>query len=374
MSLHKSIMDIGKGKDSERKKLRNELKTDVSKVEQKYAPGTIFPEVPVTDLTKADTYNADDLAKGLGQGGATKTLPAMKYSPEIERLQKNALRLQIQNTYPGRAISDAEVETAWELRKEIMIRDFDQWVMTAFDLKQPGVAKMLEEYYPEILERITNMIDQDLEIIKHDKYHKVFFPGNYEDLVMRWSRERGWIKTMDEIERENVAKLRYGGDDGKAFRAGYTPDLAPMFNGPEALLSNDLNRPFGRNDVDFGRGNPFGAMFHDTHGTRGPALPTSVGYSDANLLPRVVNPAAIQQQGGAGMFTGLAEDRQAIADARGVGSSRFASITDLKASIKKLVTGDDGGLKRTKEFMQGQATALSEGYTKAAEVYRGRGR
>eukprot|EP00741_Cyanophora_paradoxa_P022615 tig00000248_g21840.t1 len=218
----------------------------------------------------------------------------MKYTPQMEKLMRMGIRQQLQNAYPNRQINEEDVENAFALRKEIMIRDFDQWAMTAFDLKQPGVAKMLEEYYPELLERITNMIEQDIEIQRFDKYQKVFFPMNYDDLVMKWARERGWIKTMEESRRRTcwgppgaTARrcCRQGG-----FRAGYTPDLSPMFNAQTANISSEHNRPYGRNDVDFSKGNPFGAMLMDQQGTRGPALPTAWPYADQNLLPRVVNP------------------------------------------------------------------------------------
>eukprot|EP00741_Cyanophora_paradoxa_P015259 tig00000194_g14729.t1 len=96
---------------------------------------------------------------------------------------------------------------------------------------------------------------------------------NYDDLVMKWARERGWIKTMEEIEKENLLGPagRYGPVDaaGKGgFRAGYTPDLSPMFNAQTANISSEHNRPYGRNDVDFSKGNPFGAMLMDQQGTR----------------------------------------------------------------------------------------------------------
>eukprot|EP00741_Cyanophora_paradoxa_P024282 tig00021761_g23449.t1 len=145
----------------------------------------------------------------------------------MEKLMRMGIRQQLQNAYPNRQINEEDVENAFTLRKEIMIRDFDQWAMTAFDLKQPGVAKMLEEYYPELLERITNMIEQDIEIQRFDKYQKVFFPMNYDDLVMKWARERGWIKTMEEIEKENLlgpagryAKETAASEEGRPAKEG----------------------------------------------------------------------------------------------------------------------------------------------------------
>eukprot|EP00741_Cyanophora_paradoxa_P025141 tig00000342_g24267.t1 len=256
-----SMMDIGEGSKKQRQALKNDLKADMDGIVNKYLPGTIMPEVPVVDGTKADIYTPEDKARGLGlSGGETKTLPAMKYTPSMEKLMRMGIRQQLQNANPGRTINEEDVENAFSLRKEIMIRDFDQWAMTAFDLKQPGVAKMLEEYYPELLERITNMIEQDIEIQRFDKYQKVFFPMNYDDLVMKWARERGWIKTMEEIEKENL--LGPAGRYGRrrrtpGLRAGYTPDLSPMFNAQTANISSAVNKPYGRND---------------------------------NLLPRVVNP------------------------------------------------------------------------------------
>eukprot|EP00741_Cyanophora_paradoxa_P013526 tig00020693_g13060.t1 len=41
-----------------------------------------------------------------------------------------------------------------------------------------------------------------------------------------------------------------------------------MFNAQTANISSEHNRPYGRNDVDFSKGNPFGAMLMDQQGTR----------------------------------------------------------------------------------------------------------
>eukprot|EP00741_Cyanophora_paradoxa_P023469 tig00021586_g22671.t1 len=289
MTKGHSMMDIGEGSKKQRQSLKNDLKGEVTGIIEKYAPGTIMPEVPVLDPSKADVYTPEDVARGLGVSGTnTKALPAMKYTPQMEKLMRMGIRQQLQNAHPGRTINEEDVENAFSLRKEIMIRDFDQWAMTAFDLKQPGVAKMLEEYYPELLERITNMIEQDIEITRFDKYQKVFFPMNYDDLVMKWARERGWIKTMEEIERENL--LGPAGRYGQNLRAGYTPDLSPMFNAQTARLTNAANTPYGRKDIDFSKGNPFEAVLMDMQGTRGPAISTAVPYHDQNLLPAITNP------------------------------------------------------------------------------------
>eukprot|EP00741_Cyanophora_paradoxa_P019690 tig00021137_g19007.t1 len=295
MTKGHSMMDIGEGSKKQRQSLKNDLKGEVTGIIEKYAPGTILPEVPVTSLDKADVYTPEDRARGVGLTAVpTKTLPAMKYTPQMEKLMRMGIRQQLQNAYPNRQINEEDVENAFSLRKEIMIRDFDQWAMTAFDLKQPGVAKMLEDYYPELLERITNMIEQDIEIQRFDKYQKVFFPMNYDDLVMKWARERGWIKTMEEIEKENLLGPagRYAQDTAgpRGLRAGYTPDLSPMFNAQTANISSGINKPYGRNDVDFSKGNPFNAILMDQQGTRGPALATSTPYADQNFLPAVVNP------------------------------------------------------------------------------------
>eukprot|EP00741_Cyanophora_paradoxa_P015258 tig00000194_g14728.t1 len=125
MTKGHSMMDIGEGSKKQRQSLKNDLKGE------------------------ADIYTPEDQARGLGLTALpTKTLPAMKYTPQMEKLMRMGIRQQLQNAYPNRQINEEDVENAFALRKEIMIRDFDQWAMTAFDLKQPGVAKMLEEYYP----------------------------------------------------------------------------------------------------------------------------------------------------------------------------------------------------------------------------------
>eukprot|EP00741_Cyanophora_paradoxa_P025133 tig00000342_g24261.t1 len=339
MTKGHSMMDIGEGSKKQRQSLKNDLKADMDGIVNKYLPGTIMPEVPVVDGTKADIYTPEDKARGLGlSGGETKTLPAMKYTPSMEKLMRMGIRQQLQNANPGRTINEEDVENAFSLRKEIMIRDFDQWAMTAFDLKQPGVAKMLEEYYPELLERITNMIEQDIEIQRFDKYQKVFFPMNYDDLVMKWARERGWIKTMEEIEKENLLGPagRYGQTEAnpQGLRAGYTPDLSPMFNAQTANISSAVNKPYGRNDVDFSRGNPFGAMLLDQPGTRGPALPTATPYADQNLLPRVVNPLPALQSNQ--LATPFEKGRMEALRARGRQITMLAETNARKAEMYDL--------------------------------------
>eukprot|EP00741_Cyanophora_paradoxa_P016991 tig00020951_g16412.t1 len=366
MTKGHSMMDIGEGSKKQRQSLKNDLKGEVTGIIEKYAPGTIMPEVAVTDKTKADVYTPEDKARGLGWNEAvdTKALPAMKYTPQMEKLMRMGIRQQLQNAYPSRTINEEDVENAFALRKEIMIRDFDQWAMTAFDLKQPGVAKMLEEYYPELLERITNMIEQDIEIQRFDKYQKVFFPMNYDDLVMKWARERGWIKTMEEIEKENLLGPvgRYGSAN---LRAGYTPDLSPMFNAQTAQISGPGNLPYGRNDIDFSKGNPFNAILMDQHGTRGPAMATSVPYADQNLLPSTVNP-----------MEGLGADQAdsmlmgQIAASRGRGTVPGAPDTEqvgLRAAIQNLV-----GITTARQAQVRTQTAanMSEAYKLAADQYR----
>eukprot|EP00741_Cyanophora_paradoxa_P017981 tig00021036_g17364.t1 len=322
-----------------------------------------MPEVPVVDGTKADIYTPEDKARGLGlSGGETKTLPAMKYTPSMEKLMRMGIRQQLQNANPGRTINEEDVENAFSLRKEIMIRDFDQWAMTAFDLKQPGVAKMLEEYYPELLERITNMIEQDIEIQRFDKYQKVFFPMNYDDLVMKWARERGWIKTMEEIEKENLLGPagRYGqtAANPQGLRAGYTPDLSPMFNAQTANISSAVNKPYGRNDVDFSRGNPFGAMLLDQPGTRGPALPTATPYADQNLLPRVVNPLPALQSNQ--LATPFEKGRMEELRAKGtVAGMSEASQTAIQTAFQALVRNTENR----------QITMLAATNARKAEMY-----
>eukprot|EP00741_Cyanophora_paradoxa_P024187 tig00021745_g23359.t1 len=368
MTKGHSMMDIGEGSKKQRQSLKNDLKGEVTGIIEKYAPGTILPEVPVPQ-GKGDVYTPEDVARGLGQSGTdTKALPAMKYTPQMEKLMRMGIRQQLQNAYPNRQINEEDVENAFALRKEIMIRDFDQWAMTAFDLKQPGVAKMLEEYYPELLERITNMIEQDIEIQRFDKYQKVFFPMNYDDLVMKWARERGWIKTMEEIEKENLLGPagRYAKETagGEGLRAGYTPDLSPMFNAQTANISSSVNRPYGRNDVDFSKGNPFGAILMDQHGTRGPAVATATPYADQNMLPATVNPrpgldssipaiTALQLQStrGRGTVAGMTEDAQ----------------NPIQAAFQALVLGTETAQQN---ILRETNTRKADAYTAAAEALR----
>eukprot|EP00741_Cyanophora_paradoxa_P014040 tig00020725_g13552.t1 len=326
MTKGHSMMDIGEGSKKQRQALKNDLKADMDGIVNKFLPGTIMPEVPVVDGTKADVYTPEDKARGLGlSGGETKTLPAMKYTPSMEKLMRMGIRQQLQNANPGRTINEEDVENAFSLRKEIMIRDFDQWAMTAFDLKQPGVAKMLEEYYPELLERITNMIEQDIEIQRFDKYQKVFFPMNYDDLVMKWARERGWIKTMEEIEKENLLGPagRYGQTEAnpQGLRAGYTPIYRPS-------------------------------------GTRGPALPTAMPYADQNLLPRVVNPLPALQ--GNQLATPFQKGRMLELRAKGtVAGMSAASQTAIQTAFQSIVRNTENN----------QIAMLAETNARKAEMF-----
>eukprot|EP00741_Cyanophora_paradoxa_P012735 tig00020616_g12300.t1 len=362
MTKGHSMMDIGEGSKKQRQALKNDLKADMDGIVNKFLPGTIMPEVPVVDGTKADVYTPEDKARAWGSAGGNED-PARD---EVHALDGEADAdghpTAAAEREPRRTINEEDVENAFSLRKEIMIRDFDQWAMTAFDLKQPGVAKMLEEYYPELLERITNMIEQDIEIQRFDKYQKVFFPMNYDDLVMKWARERGWIKTMEEIEKENLLGPagRYGQTEAnpQGLRAGYTPDLSPMFNAQTANISSAVNKPYGRNDVDFSRGNPFGAMLLDQPGTRGPALPTAMPYADQNLLPRVVNPLPALQ--GNQLATPFQKGRMLELRAKGtVAGMSAASQTAIQTAFQSIVRNTENN----------QIAMLAETNARKAEMF-----
>eukprot|EP00741_Cyanophora_paradoxa_P000167 tig00000057_g161.t1 len=284
MTKGHSMMDIGEGSKKQRQSLKNDLKGEVTGIIEKYAPGTILPEVPVP-AGKGDVYTPEDVARGLGQSTTdTKALPAMKYTPQMEKLMRMGIRQQLQNAYPNRQINEEDVENAFTLRKEIMIRDFDQWAMTAFDLKQPGVAKMLEEYYPELLERITNMIEQDIEI--------------------------------------------------------------------------------QRFDVDFSKGNPFGAILMDQQGTRGPAIPTATPYADQNILPATVNPI---QGLGDGIIPGAAASQIQSTRGRGTVAGMSSALNGpqmaIQAAFQALVLGTETAQQN---ILRETNTRKAEAYTAAA--------
>eukprot|EP00741_Cyanophora_paradoxa_P016630 tig00020939_g16059.t1 len=169
---------------------------------------------------------------------------------------------------------------------------------------------MLEEYYPELLERITNMIEQDIEIQRFDKYQKVFFPMNYDDLVMK------------------TANISSAVNSPTAQRRGLQP------------------------------GNPFGRHAPRSAGTRGPALPTATPYADQNLLPRVVNPLPALQSNQ--LATPFEKGRMEALRAKGtVAGMSEASQTAIQTAFQALVRNTENS----------QITMLAETNARKAEMY-----
>eukprot|EP00741_Cyanophora_paradoxa_P023557 tig00021589_g22756.t1 len=344
MTKGHSMMDIGEGSKKQRQALKNDLKADMDGIVNKFLPARSCPR-----------------RGAWAQRGETKTLPAMKYTPSMEKLMRMGIRQQLQNANPGRTINEEDVENAFSLRKEIMIRDFDQWAMTAFDLKQPGVAKMLEEYYPELLERITNMIEQDIEIQRFDKYQKVFFPMNYDDLVMKWARERGWIKTMEEIEKENLLGRPAATGRRRRTPRGCARATPPIYR-PCSTRRRPTSAAPSTSPTAATTWTSAGAIrlgrCSSISGDARPGPATAMPYADQNLLPRVVNPLPALQ--GNQLATPFQKGRMLELRAKGtVAGMSAASQTAIQTAFQSIVRNTENN----------QIAMLAETNARKAEMF-----
>eukprot|EP00741_Cyanophora_paradoxa_P016477 tig00020918_g15908.t1 len=144
MTKGHSMMDIGEGSKKQRQSLKNDLKGEVTGIIEKYAPGTILPEVHVTDPGKADIYTPEDQARGLGLTALpTKTLPAMKYTPQMEKLMRMGIRQQLQNAYPNRQIK-RRGPTEATLGEQIEARWGRFLDLLEPEAKEPGVRAQIQ--------------------------------------------------------------------------------------------------------------------------------------------------------------------------------------------------------------------------------------
>lgn len=89
-----------------------------------------------------------------------------------------------------------EADAAYELRKRDAMEqvDYDNWLMTRFDLTDPAQAVMFQQLAPDQYARRQQLIEYNMDLEKRMAMLRLMGPKSEEDLKFEWLVETGRIQ------------------------------------------------------------------------------------------------------------------------------------------------------------------------------------
>ena len=138
-----------------------------------------------------------------GQSGRH-LLPARydTYSDDYDYLRaKNTLRSGLKTGGPViDTLDEREVNAAVRIEAANRAADFDYWLHSNIDYTKPGVAGFLQKVAPGFVESRVQQLRRDAWVDFNEKFIKQFGPQSRDDLEFQYGRERGYIKTSEELK------------------------------------------------------------------------------------------------------------------------------------------------------------------------------
>lgn len=179
--------------------LRNRFMND----EQMYAPPALGPSETVAEgtagsgLPGTNTYPSNYY---LGQQ------PAAKYAIPTDQKEyikaRQAVRFaansenlgdanRVQRTDP---ITDEEVNFVMQMKDQAELADFDRWVGTLINPRQPGELAWLRKLYPEFVTRRVAQTHADYQFAIKNQMIDQWGINHFDDLVFKYMVDQGKIK------------------------------------------------------------------------------------------------------------------------------------------------------------------------------------
>jgi len=117
--------------------------------------------------------------------------------------------------------------------------EYHEWLHEQFDYRKPGMAAMLNKFEPSFIPSRIDVMKRDLGVEMTDRIINEFGIQSGADAQFKFAREKGLLKTQEEVRNDLYRNPPAGGNTGRWTKTsfGYVPGaLYSWFRGPDTTL------------------------------------------------------------------------------------------------------------------------------------------
>jgi len=148
-----------------------------------------------------------------------------KYFDHSEAERKLAAKRQIRDavrTLPNgdlaplqfvETVTDEDVQVAENRDKEIDLFNFETWLTSIYDPKDPNLARLLTEMYPEYFQKRLDALENRMDMARRIAKIKLMGPRDRDDLWLLYNLQQGRVPHYDNLDPdsgENRGDIRRG--------------------------------------------------------------------------------------------------------------------------------------------------------------------
>lgn len=130
----------------------------------------------------------DEQKKGTGREFPAHLSTVSSYDDYVER------KVNAPEALGYKMLSDKDLEWMKEKEENIQFAEFENWCATYFDMKDPAIARLVEEMLPEFFKRREAVIEEVAELQKRIAYLRLHGPKSKDDLFLVYMLNNGKLK------------------------------------------------------------------------------------------------------------------------------------------------------------------------------------